>query len=212
MAIIAADSEKTAEKAMKLIKVEYEVLDAIIDFEKAIDSETIVHDYDVHTNCEIGMDREKNIASSYFQERGDVEKEFEESEHVIERTYYTQPQIHAMMETYRTSTYFDTNNRLCVVSSTQIPFHVKRHLARALEIPRSKIRVIKPRIGGGFGGKQTAATEIFPAIVTLKTGKPAKIIYNRRETHTCTTTRHAMRLKVKLGADKNGIIKKSRSR
>lgn len=207
VAIIAADSEKTAVKAMKLIKVEYEVLDAIIDFEKAIGNKTIVHDYDVHTNFDIGSNPSKNIASSNFQERGDVDKAFEESEHIIERTYYTQPQIHAMMETYRSFTYLDTNNRLCVVSSTQIPFHVKRHLARALEIPRSKVRVIKPRVGGGFGGKQTAACEIFTAIVTLKTGKPAKIIYNRKETHTCTTTRHAMRLTVKLGTDKNGVIK-----
>jgi CO/xanthine dehydrogenase Mo-binding subunit len=207
VAIIAAVDEKTAVKAMKLIKVEYEVLDAVLDYEKALDNPTLVHTEEIHQNFDIGMERERNIASSFIIEDGDVEKAFRESDMIVEETYYTQPQIHAMMETYRTSTYLDANGRLCVISSTQIPFHVRRHLARALEIPRSKIRVIKPRIGGGFGGKQTAATEIFPAIVTLKTGKPAKLIYNRRETHTCTTSRHGMRLKVKMGSDLEGNIK-----
>ena len=207
VAIIAAVDEKTAVKAMKLIKVEYDVLDAVLDYEKALDNPTLVHTEEIHQNFDIGMERERNIASSFIMEDGDVEKAFRESDMIVEETYYTQPQIHAMMETYRTSTYLDANGRLCVISSTQIPFHVRRHLARALEIPRSKIRVIKPRIGGGFGGKQTAATEIFPAIVTLKTGKPAKLIYNRRETHTCTTSRHGMRLKVKMGSDLEGNIK-----
>ena len=207
VAIIAAVDEKTAMKAMKLIKVEYDVLDAVLDYEKALDNPTLVHTEEIHQNFDIGMERERNIASSFIIEDGDVEKAFRESDMIVEETYYTQPQIHAMMETYRTSTYLDANGRLCVISSTQIPFHVRRHLARALEIPRSKIRVIKPRIGGGFGGKQTAATEIFPAIVTLKTGKPAKLIYNRRETHTCTTSRHGMRLKVKMGSDLEGNIK-----
>ncbi len=207
VAIIAAVDEKTAAKAMKLIKVEYNILDAVLDYEDAVDNPMLVHREDLHQNFDIGMERERNIASSYVIEDGDVEKAFRDSDVIVEETYYTQPQIHAMMETYRTSTYLDANGRLCVISSTQIPFHVRRHLARALEIPRNKIRVIKPRIGGGFGGKQTAATEIFPAIVTLKTGKPAKLIYNRRETHTCTTSRHGMRLKVKMGSDLEGNIK-----
>jgi CO/xanthine dehydrogenase Mo-binding subunit len=207
VAIIAAVDEKTAVKAMKLIKVKYEIFDGVIDYEKALDNPVIVHPEEIHQNFDIGMEKDRNIASSYVIENGDINKAFEESDVIVEETYYTQPQIHAMMETYRTSTYIDANGRLCVISSTQIPFHVRRHLARALEIPRSKIRVVKPRIGGGFGGKQTAATEIFPAIVTLKTGKPAKLIYTRRETHTCTTSRHAMRLKVKMGSDLQGNIK-----
>lgn len=207
VAIVAACDEKTAVKAMKLIKVKYEVLDAVIDFEEAIDNKAVVHKEDVHTNFPIGMERERNIASSYFQEKPGVDEAMASSDVIVEESYYMQPQIHAMMETYRAFSYLDANNRLCVVSSTQIPFHVKRHLARALEMPKSKIRVIKPRVGGGFGGKQTAAAEIFPAIVTKITGKPAKIIYDRRETHTCTTTRHAMKLSIKLGADKEGNIK-----
>ncbi len=207
VAIIAAIDEKTAVKAMKMIKVEYEVLKPIIDMEDAIDNEMLVHDEDRHCNFDIGMERERNIVSKHLYEKGNIEEEFEKCDVVIEETYYTQAQAHAMMETYRAYNYLDHTGRLVVVSSTQIPFHVRRHLSRALNIPSSKIRVIKPRIGGGFGGKQTACVEIFSAIVTLKTGKPAKIIYDRKETFNCSTSRHAMKLDVKIGATKDGIIK-----
>lgn len=207
VAIIAAVDEKTAEKAMKLIKVKYEVLEAVVDYEKALDSDILVHPEDVHINFPIGFDNKRNLASSYLETKGDVEKGFEESDVIIEKTYYTQPQIHAMMETYRTACYLDAHGRLTVVSSTQIPFHVRRHLARALEMPSSRIRVIKPKIGGGFGGKQTSVCEIYPAFVTMKTGKPSKIIYSRKETQAYSNTRHAMRLKVKIGSDKEGNIK-----
>lgn len=207
VAIIAAIDEKTAVKAMKMIKVEYEVLRPIIDMEDAIDNEMLVHDEDRHCNFDIGMERERNIVSKHLYEKGNIEEELEKCDVVIEETYYTQAQAHAMMETYRAYNYLDHTGRLVVVSSTQIPFHVRRHLSRALNIPSSKIRVIKPRIGGGFGGKQTACVEIFSAIVTLKTGKPAKIIYDRKETFNCSTSRHAMKLDVKIGATKDGIIK-----
>lgn len=207
VAIIAAIDEKTAVKAMKMIKVEYEVLNPIIDMEDAIDNEMLVHDEDRHYNFDIGMERERNIVSKHLYEKGNIEEELEKCDVVIEETYYTQAQAHAMMETYRAYNYLDHTCRLVVVSSTQIPFHVRRHLSRALNIPSSKIRVIKPRIGGGFGGKQTACVEIFSAIVTLKTGKPAKIIYDRKETFNCSTSRHAMKLDVKIGATKDGIIK-----
>ncbi|WGX77292.1 molybdopterin-dependent oxidoreductase [Paraclostridium bifermentans] len=207
VAIIAAIDEKTAVKAMKMIKVEYEVLKPIIDMEDAIDNEMLVHDEDRHCNFDIGMEREKNIVSKHLYEKGNIEEELEKCDVVIQETYYTQAQAHAMMETYRSYNYLDHTGRLVVVSSTQIPFHVRRHLSRALNIPSSKIRVIKPRIGGGFGGKQTACVEIFSAIVTLKTGKPAKIIYDRKETFNCSTSRHAMKLDVKIGATKEGIIK-----
>lgn len=207
VAIIAAIDEKTAVKAMKMIKVEYEVLEPVLDFEKATESNVLVHDNHRHTNFDIGMNREKNIVSTHNYTKGDVDKVMNDCDIVVEESYYTQPQLHGMMETYRSYNYLDHMGRLVVVSSTQIPFHVRRHLSRALNIPSSKIRVIKPRIGGGFGGKQTACVEIFSAIVTLKTGKPAKIIYDRRETLNCSTSRHAMKLNVKIGATKEGIIK-----
>lgn len=207
VAIIAAIDEKTAEKAMKLIKVKYEVLDAVIDYEKALDSDILVHREAAHINFPIGYDNKRNLASSYLETKGDVEKGFAESDVIIEETYYTQPQIHAMMETYRTACYLDAHGRLNVISSTQIPFHVRRHLARALEMPSSRIRVMKPKLGGGFGGKQTSVCEIYPAFVTMKTGKPSKIVYTRKETQACSNTRHAMRLKVKIGSDREGNIK-----
>lgn len=208
VAIVAAVDEKTAVKAMKLIKVQYEVFEPVLDFEEAECHESVVHpEDDVHCNFDIGMQKEKNIVSEQKVEYGDVEKEFNECDVVVEDTYYNQAQAHCMMETYRSYNYLDHAGRLVVISSTQIPFHVRRKLARALEIPASKIRVVKPRIGGGFGGKQTVAVEIFSAIVTIKTGKPSMIIYDRKETFECTTTRHAMRTKVRLGADKEGYIR-----
>jgi len=207
VAIIAAVDEKTALKAMNMIKVKYKVLTPVLDMEEAIDNESIVHTEDLHCNFDIGMERERNIVSKFLYEKGDIEDEMSKCDVVVEDTYYTQAQAHAMMETYRAYNYLDHTGRLVVVSSTQIPFHVRRILSRALNIPSSKIRVIKPRIGGGFGGKETACVEIFTALVTLKTGKPAKIIYSRKETFGCTTTRHAMKLNVKVGADKDGTIK-----
>ncbi|GMA99270.1 molybdopterin cofactor-binding domain-containing protein [Pelosinus sp. IPA-1] len=208
VAIIAAIDEKTALKAMSLIKVKYELFDPVLDFEKAIGHASIVHaENDVHCNFDIGMKKELNIVSSHKVEVGNIDEEIKKCDIVVEETYYTQANAHAMMETYRASSYLDHTGRLVIVSSTQIPFHVRRQLAKALQIPASKIRVIKPRIGGGFGGKQTSAVEIFTAIVTLKTGKPAIIIYDRKETFSCTTSRHAMRLSVRLGADSNGYIR-----
>ncbi|MGL5329277.1 MAG: xanthine dehydrogenase family protein molybdopterin-binding subunit [Peptostreptococcaceae bacterium] len=207
VAIVAAVDEKTAIKAMNMIKVEYEVLDAVIDFETAIDNKVIVHEEERHTNFDIGMERERNIVSTHDYTKGEVEKVLEGCDVVLEETYYTPAQSQAMMETYRAYNYMDHLGRLVVISSTQIPFHVRRHLSRALNIPTSKIRVIKPRIGGGFGGKQTACVEIFSALVTLKTGKPAKLIYTRKETFNCSNSRHAMKMNVKIGATKDGIIK-----
>lgn len=208
VAIIAAIDEKTALKAMKLIKVSYEIFEPVLDFETATGHRSIVHpEDDLHCNFPIGLDKEKNITCTHHVEFGDIEGELAKCDVVVEETYYTQAQAHAMMETYRSFSYLDHMGRLVVISSTQIPFHVRRQLARALQIPASRIRVIKPRIGGGFGGKQTGAVEMFSSIVTLKTGKPAVIVYDRTETFSCTTSRHAMRLKVRLGADKEGFIR-----
>lgn len=207
VAIIAGDNERAIDKAMKLIKVEYEVLEPILDYEKAIDSKVIVHPEEVFTNFDIGNENLRNIAAKAYQEKEGVDDGFRDSDIILERVYYTQPQMHAMMETYRSYSYIDVYGVLTTISSTQIPFHVKRHLARALEIPVNKIRVIKPRIGGGFGGKQTSICEIYSAFVTLKTGKPSKIVYTRKESLIYATTRHEMRLKVKIGATRDGDIK-----
>ena len=112
-----------------------------------------------------------------------------------------------MMETFRAYTYKDAYGRLVCVASTQVPFHVRRILATALDTSKSNIRVVKPRIGGGFGAKQSVINEIFPALVTWKTGKPAKIIYSRKESQIVSSPRHQMKITVKLGADENGKLK-----
>jgi len=207
VAIVAAVDEKTALKAMKLIKVEYEVFEPVLDFEKATDGAVIHDEEDLHCNFDIGMIKNKNIVSRQYTEMGNVEEELKKCHTVVEDTYYTQAQAQCMMETFRSFNYMDHLGRLVVVSSTQIPFHVRRMLSRALKFPSSKIRVIKPRIGGGFGAKQTACSEIFSALVTMKTGKPAIIVYDRSETFSSSNSRHAMRVKVRMGADKEGFIK-----
>ena len=208
VAIIAAVDEKTALQAMKKIKVEYEVLKPVLDFEQALGHASVVHpEEDLQVNFDTGLQKERNIAAAWKEEVGDVEEEFKQCSVVVEEVYYPQAQAHAMMETYRAFTYLDHMGRLVVVSSTQVPSHIKRQLARALQLSSSKVRVVKPRIGGGFGGKQTGSVEVFASIVTLKTGKPAIIIYDRKETFSCTTSRHAMRLKIRLGADQDGMIR-----
>ena len=206
VAIVAGTNEETVLKAMKLIKVDYEILEPVLDFEKAIDHKSIIHTEKPYTSFNFGNEHMRNIAAQDLLVEGDVEEELAKSDVVIEHSYHTQAQIHGMMENYIAVTYMDFQERMNIISSTQIPFHVRRHVSKILDIPRSKIKVIKPRVGGGFGGKQTAPMEIYPALITKVTGKPAKLVYNRKETHTCTTTRHEMKLTVKLGATKDGII------
>lgn len=171
VAVVAAVSEEAALKAVKAIKVKYEILEPVLDLDTAVDNENLVHTEEPHVNFDIGSDHKRNIASSFYMENGDVEAELKECDVVIERTYRTQAQAHAMMETYRATASIDVNGRLNIMSSTQIPFHVRRHLSRILGIPKSKIKIIKPRLGGGFGGKQTASVEMFPALVTWLTKK-----------------------------------------
>lgn len=208
VAIIAAVDGKTAIKAMNMIKVEYEVLEPVLDFEKAIDHPSIIHpEEDIHLNFPTGMEKDRNIVCTRNDSFGEnVDEVINNSPVVVESTYYPQAQAHAMMETFRSFSYLDHMGRLVVTSSTQVPFHIKRQLARALEISPSKIRIIKPRVGGGFGGKQTSVVEIYTALVTLKTGKPSKIIYERKENFEATNTRHAMRIKVTIGSEKDGTI------
>lgn len=209
VAIVAATTEEIAEKALKLIKVEYEVLEPVLDFETAEGHETVVHPEE-DIKClqpHVGFDASKNVVAKANYDYGDTDEVLKNCEVVMSGTYYTQSTHQSMMETFRTATYFDLTGRLVVISSTQIPFHVRRSLSAALGIPQGKIRVIKPRIGGGYGAKQTANSEYYPAIVTLKTGKPAQIIYSRQETFEAGSPRHPARIDVTIGADKSGKIK-----
>ncbi|MBO8159494.1 MAG: molybdopterin-dependent oxidoreductase [Thermosyntropha sp.] len=208
VAIVAAVDEKTALEALKLVQVEYEVLKPVLDFETAEDNPIQVHpEDDIFCHMPVGFDPKHNVACRVNLASGDVESVLEDCEVVITRTYKTQPQAQAMMETQRAFAYLDSYRRLVIVASTQIPFHARRILATALDIPVSRIRVIKPRIGGGFGAKQTVNAELYPALVTLKTGKPSKIVYTRSEVFNATTTRHAMKFTITLGAMRDGKIR-----
>lgn len=207
VAIIAADSEKTAKQAEKLIRIEFEVYEPVLDPKQAKVHKTKVHaEDDFFTHFDFGCRPDENLAGTYEVGYGDLEKAFEESSVVVENEYSTQAQAHAMMETYRSTSHLDEDGRLVIVSATQIPFHVKRISAKALGMDEDRIRVVKPRIGGGFGGKQTMATELYAAIVTVKTGKPARVVFNRKETFSMSSSRHAFHLRVKLGATSDGII------
>ena len=207
VAIVAGANEDCVDRALKAIKVDYEVLEPLLDFEKSIDNAIVVHEEDDYKClCEIGNDVKRNIVSSGESVVGDVDAVLKDCEVVLERDYHTKANAQAMMETMRSYCYIDTYGRLNCVSSTQIPFHVRRILSNALEIPKSKINVIKPRIGGGFGAKQTACCEIFTAFVTWKLKKPSKIVYTREETFAATNSRHEMKMHVRIGTKKDGTI------
>lgn len=207
VAIVAGANEDCVDRALKAIKVDYEVLEPLLDFEKSIDNAIVVHEEeDYKCLCEIGNDVKRNIVSSGESVVGDVDAVLKECDVVLERDYHTKANAQAMMETMRSYCYIDTYGRLNCVSSTQIPFHVRRILSNALEIPKSKINVIKPRIGGGFGAKQTACCEIFTAFVTWQLKKPSKIVYTREETFAASNSRHEMKMHVRIGATKDGTI------
>ncbi|OUQ59512.1 aldehyde oxidase [Tyzzerella sp. An114] len=208
VAIVAGSDEKSVDKALNMIKVKYTVLEPILDFRKSKDNEILVHPEDSWKSlCPVGADNKRNLCASEVCGQGDVEKTLSECDVVLERTYHTKANQQAMMETFRTYCYIDTYGRLNILSSTQIVFHVRRIIATALGISKSKIRVTKPRIGGGFGAKQTVVAEIFPAFVTWKTGKPSKMIFTREESQIASTPRHEMEITVRVGATKEGIIK-----
>ena len=207
VAIVAGTNEDCVDRALKAIKVDYEVLEPLLNFEKSIDNAIVVHEEDDYKClCEIGNDVKRNIVSSGESVVGDVDAVLKDCEVVLERDYHTKANAQAMMETMRSYCYIDTYGRLNCVSSTQIPFHVRRILSNALEIPKSKINVVKPRIGGGFGAKQTACCEIFTAFVTWKLKKPSKIVYTREETFAASNSRHEMKMHVRIGATKDGTI------
>ena len=208
VAIVAAETEKAAQKAMKLIKVEYEVLEAVLDFRTAKDNPVLVHpEDDWEPPCEVGGDPKRNMVASEVNGDGDVEAVLADCDIVLDRTFHTKAFNQAMMEPFTAYADFDRYGRLHLISSTQIVFHTRRILSRALGIPKSKIRVEKPRIGGGFGAKQSAVCDVYPAFVAMKTGRPAKICYTREECQIAGSPRHEMEVRVRLGADRDGRIR-----
>ena len=208
VAILAGKDEKCVDKAMKLIKVRYEVLPAVLDYHTALDNPVLVHpEENWESLAPVGADNKRNLCAHDESGAGNIEAVLAGCDVVIDHTYHTRACQQAMMETFRTYCSIDAYGRLNVLSSTQIVFHCRRILANALHIPKSMIRVAKPRIGGGFGAKQTSVCEVYPAFVTWKTKKPSKIIFSRYESQIASTPRHEMELHVRLGATKDGIVR-----
>ena len=208
VAILAGKDEKCVDKAMKLIKVRYEVLPAVLDYHTALDNPVLVHpEENWESLAPVGADNKRNLCAHDESGAGDIEAVLAGCDVVIDHTYHTRACQQAMMETFRTYCSIDAYGRLNVLSSTQIVFHCRRILANALHIPKSMIRVAKPRIGGGFGAKQTSVCEVYPDFETWKTKKPSKIIFSRYESQIASTPRHEMELHVRLGATKDGIVR-----
>ena len=208
VAIVAGENEAAVDRALKRIRVRYQVLEPVLDFHTAKDNLILVHPEESWRSlCPVGADNRRNLCASETCQDGDVDRILAGCDQVVEGVYHTKACQQAMMETFRTYTEIDPYGRLHVVSSTQIVFHVRRILANALDIPKSKVHVEKFRIGGGFGAKQTVVAEVYPALVTWKTGRPAKMIYTRQECQTAGTPRHEMEVRVRLGASNDGTIR-----
>ena len=208
VAIVAGKTEKAVDKALSLIKVKYQVLEPILDFRQAKDNPNLVHpEENWRSLVPVGADNKRNLCSHDECGAGDIDAVMADCDVVLERTYHTKAVQQTMMETFRTFCTIDTYGRLHIVSATQIVFHVRRIVANALGIPKHKIRVTKPRVGGGFGAKQTAVSEMYPAFVTWKTKKPSKIIFSREESMIASSPRHEMELRVRIGAMNDGNIR-----
>ena len=207
VAIVAAETDEAAERALKLIKVDYEVLEPLLDFTQALDNDIVVHpEGDVTFMFPQGGDVARNLVCSGVSDYGDLDEAFAQSDIVFTRTYTSQATQTMPMETFRSFATTDAFGRISVTSSTQVPFHVRRMIAQALDIPQSQVQVIKPRIGGGFGSKQTGCNEIFTAFVTQQTGRPSYCCYTRQENTTAGNARHQMQMTVKMGAMNDGTI------
>ena len=206
VACVAAESERAAARALRKIKVEYEVLAAIFDPRAATAPDApIIHDEDDATGLP-DYDKDHNVAAHMNVAHGDVDAAFARADHVLEREYSVPFQAHCCLEPHSAITWLDEDNRLVVRVATQVPFHSRRILARVLEIPLQRIRVIKPRVGGGFGGKQEILLEDLPAMVTLRTGRPARLALTRSEEMVSSRTRHPQLLRWKTGVMNDGTI------
>ncbi|MDF2672887.1 MAG: putative xanthine dehydrogenase, molybdopterin-binding subunit [Clostridiales bacterium] len=195
-AVVAVDT-LTAEKALKLIEVEYEVLPFVLEPEEAIKpGAPVIHD-----------ERPNNILSSFGTEVGDIKAELEKADHVFEGVYETSMVQHCQMENQTAYAYVDSEDRIVVVSSTQIPHIARRIVGQALGLPWGKIKVIKPYIGGGFGNKQDVIIEPLTAAMSLAVnGRPVRYTLTREETFIDTRTRHAMKIHLKTAVSKEGKL------
>jgi putative selenate reductase molybdopterin-binding subunit len=205
VAFVAAETPEIAEKALALIEVEYEVLTPILDARQAMGSPIRIHDEPEYVNF-ADSNPEKNLAAHIRIDIGDVEKGFAEADEIFEAEYEVPKVQQAHIEPHVVVTYWDEDDRLVIRTSTQVPFHVRRMMAPVLGLPVKRIRVIKPRIGGGFGGKQEVLMEDVAAHLTIATKRPVIYEYTREEEFIAARSRHPMRVRMKTGVKKDGTI------
>lgn len=207
VAVVAADSVQIAKEALKLIEVEYEMLPVVVDPEQAMrDGVSVIHD---EKDTEGIYDPSHNIVYHIDAEVGDVEKGFAEADLVVEGEYRTPKQQHVHMEPHVCITYFDDDDRLIIRSSTQVPYHIRRMVAPLIGLPVKKIRVIKPRIGGGFGNKQEMLLEDLCSHLTMVTKRPVRMEYTREQEFNSSRSRHANIIRYKVGV-KDGQVNTAR--
>jgi putative selenate reductase molybdopterin-binding subunit len=206
VAFVAAESEEIAARAVKAIEVEYEILDPILDSRESMKpGAAIIHDQEDYVPF-ADSDPSRNLAAEIRIDIGDVEKGFEEADEIFEAEYEVPKVQQSHIEPHAVITYWDEDDRLVIRTSTQVPFHVRRIIAPVLNLPIKRIRVIKPRIGGGFGGKQEMLIEDVAAHLTIATGRPVQFVYTREEEFTSARSRHPMRIRLKTGVKKDGTI------
>jgi putative selenate reductase molybdopterin-binding subunit len=204
VAAVAAESRAIAERAIGLIDVEYDVLPAVIDMEQAMaPGVAVIHDEPDSTKIH---DRTRNLAGHILREIGNVEEGFREADFVFEREYRTHRQQHVPLETHVTLSWLDADGRLVIRTSTQVPYHCRRQVAMILQLPVGRVHVVKPRIGGGFGGKQEMLLEDICSALTLASGRPVKIEYTREEEFYMARSRHPQILRMKMGVMRDGTI------
>ncbi|MBT3240309.1 MAG: molybdopterin-dependent oxidoreductase [Chloroflexi bacterium] len=205
VAFVAAETAEIAEQALKLIEVEYEELPAIIDLGDALDNEIKIHDEPEFVDF-ADSDASRNLAAEIRIDIGDVEAGFAEADHIFEGEYEVPKVQQAHIEPHVVVTYWDEDDRMVIRTSTQVPFHARRILAPVLGLPIKRIRVVKPRIGGGFGNKQEVLIEDVAGHLTIATGRPVLFEYTREEEFTASRARHPMRIKLKTGVKNDGTI------
>ena len=204
VAAVVADSEALAEAACRLIAVEYELLPAVFDPAEAMSpGAPMLHDKPACTRIH---DAARNVAAELHDRTGDVAAELAAAHAVHEATYVTHRVQHAALETHGAAGWLDEAGRLVIRSSTQVPFLTRDALCRLFNLPQSRVRVVAGRVGGGFGGKQEMLTEDLVALAVLRTGRPVKLELTRQEQFEATTTRHPMRVRVTLGATRDGVL------
>lgn len=206
VAFVAAETPEIAEEACDLIEVEYEPLPVILDPRESMEEGApVLHDEPEYQPFE-GSEPERNIAAKIRIDIGDVDAGFEDADHIFEEEYVVPKVQQASIEPHAVVTYYDENDRLVIRTSTQVPFHVRRQLSPVLDLEPKQIRVIKPRIGGGFGGKQEVMIEDVAAHLTMATKRPVRFEYTREEEFVAARSRHPMRVRMKTGVKNDGTI------